>query len=68
MPWYFFVVQWPDGRLDNVGTTNLPDDASARRYAKLLAQELKEKPEYRDPELKLIVRNSASDVIHIMPL
>lgn len=68
MPRYFFMAQWPDGRSDDAGTTNLPDDAAARRYAHLVIRELREHPAYRDPGLKMLVRNGAGDLLHVIAL
>ena len=67
MPWYFFVAQWPDGRLNEAGTTRLSDHEMARRYARLIIKELRQRPGYHDPELKMIVKDGNGDAIHIIP-
>jgi hypothetical protein len=66
--WYFFVVQWADGRSTDVGTTVLPDHNAAHRYARLMIRELKQRPDYRDPDLKMVVKDSDGEVIHVIPL
>jgi hypothetical protein len=68
MPRYFFMTQWPDGRSDDAGTTSLPNDAAARRYAHLLIRDLRENPDYRDPGLKLFVRNGDGELLHAIAL
>lgn len=67
LPWYIFAVQWADGRLDNPYTTNLPSHEAATRFARLIIRELKERPEYRDPKLKMLVKDDNSEVIRVIP-
>jgi len=66
MPWYSFIAKWPDGRSYDAGTTRLSDHEMARRYARLIIEELKRGPGYRDPEIKMIIKDSSGDVIHII--
>jgi hypothetical protein len=67
MAWYFFVAQWTDGRSHDLGTSNLVDHGAARRYARLIIRDLKERPDYHDPELKMIVKDGDGEVIHVIP-
>jgi hypothetical protein len=67
MPWYTFTAVWPDGVLDDARTTNLPGHDAAGRYARLIIRELKERPDYGDPQLKMIVKDADGDVIHVIP-
>jgi hypothetical protein len=67
MPSYSFTALWPDSRSHDAGSTRLSDDDQARDYAKLLIRKLKGHSDYRDPGLRLLVRNSGGDLIHDMP-
>ena len=68
MPWYSFTAVWPDNnRSGEAGATRLSDHEQAQRYAHILIRELKEHPDYRDPGLKMVVRDGDGDVIHIIP-
>jgi hypothetical protein len=64
MPWYSFEAQWPDGRSSDAGASCLSDHAMARRYARLILKELKQRPDYYDPAIKMIVKAGDGDVIH----
>jgi hypothetical protein len=67
MPWYVFTAVWPEGRSGDASTTNLPNNDAARRYARRIIGELKERSDYGDPGLKMIVRNGDGDVVDIIP-
>jgi len=67
MPWYSFLVQWPDGRSHDAGATVLPDHNRAHRYARLLIRELKQRPGYHEPDIKMIVKDEAGTTTHAVP-
>ena len=67
MPWYSFTAVWPDGRSGDARTTNLPGDDAARRYARLIIRELKERADHRDPRLKMIVKDAEGAAIDVIP-
>ena len=67
MPMYTFVSEAGARQRDDIRWANLPDHRSARNYAKLIIRELKELPEYHDPRLRMIVKTSDGDVIHVIP-
>jgi len=67
MPAYSFVVESDIGKNHDVRWSYLPDHQRAHHYAHLIIQDLKTRPEYRDPNLKMIVRNRDGEVIHIIP-
>jgi hypothetical protein len=58
---------WPDGQSGDARTTNLAGHDAAGRYARLIIRELKERADYRDPELRMIVADADGTVIHIIP-
>jgi hypothetical protein len=64
---YSFAALWPDGSLNDAGTTRLSDPEQADRYARLFIRELKERLNYRDPELKMVVRDGDGDVVRVIP-
>jgi hypothetical protein len=64
---YFFVLQGVDWQHTDPHGTLLWSDADALAYARRIVRELREAGGYDDPQLKLIVRNSKDDVIHIVP-
>jgi hypothetical protein len=66
MSWYSFTAVWPNGRSYDAGATNSPDNDRARRYARLLIRELKERPDYHGSGLKMIVKNGKNDLIAII--
>jgi hypothetical protein len=47
--------------------TLLPNDDAALTYAKRIVRELKESGGYDNPDLKMIVKNSDGEVIHLIP-
>lgn len=62
MPWYHFAIMGPDGGdREAAGSTHLPDDEAARRYALILIQELKRRGR-TDRNSQLIVENGTSEV------
>jgi hypothetical protein len=65
-PRFFFVLQWsePEVENDDPHGTPLPNDAAAKAYAHRIVHELKEAGGYDDPDLKMVDKNSAGDVIH----
>ena len=67
MPWYSFTAVWPDGQSGDTRTTNLPGDDAARRYARLIMRELKERPDHRDPRLKMIIKEADGAVVEVIP-
>jgi hypothetical protein len=67
MPWYSFTAVWPDGKSGDARTTNLTDHDAASRYARLIIRELKQRPEFLDPNLQMIVRDADGEVIHVIP-
>jgi hypothetical protein len=67
VPWYYFTVLGSDGASKGAGSTNLPDDDTARHDGQLIIRELKQREGGRNPETKLAVRNSTGDVIHVIP-
>jgi hypothetical protein len=67
MPWYVFTAVWPECRSGDARTTNLPSNDAVRRYARHIIGELKQRPDYDDPGLKLIVRNGDGDVVDVIP-
>ena len=61
---YFFVVLYgPHERHDDTFGTTLPDDKAAFAYAERVLGELKEAGGYDGPGLKMVVKNSAGDVV-----
>ena len=42
----------------------MPNDAAAKAYGHRIVHELKESGGYDDPDLKMVVKNSAGDVIY----
>jgi hypothetical protein len=61
---YFFVLEYgPNERHDDTFGTALPDDKAAFAYAERVVGELKEAGGYDDPDLKMVVKNSAGDVV-----
>jgi hypothetical protein len=67
VPWYFFTVLAPDGAAKGAGSTNLLNDDAARHYGHLIIRELKQREGEYDPKLKLVIRNRAGAVSHIIP-
>ena len=67
MAWYRFITRSADGRRTDVGMTNLSDHTAARRYAKYIIRELKERLDHRDPAVNMIVQDSDGEVIHVIP-
>jgi hypothetical protein len=67
MPWYSFTAVWPEGPSGDVRTTNLPNHDAAGRYARLIIRELKERPDYRHPQLKMVVKDADGTVVHVVP-
>ena len=67
VPWYLFTVLAPDGAAKDAGSTNLLDDDAARHYGQPMICELKQREGEYDPKLKLVIRNSAGVVSHIIP-
>jgi hypothetical protein len=64
---YFFVLEgFPETHGDRFGTL-LPDDNAAHAYAKRTVQELKGAGGYDSPDLRMVVKNSDGDVIHVIP-
>jgi hypothetical protein len=57
-----------DGASKGAGSTNLPDDDTARHYGQLIVREFKQRGGSRDPKMKLAVRNSTGDVVHVIPI
>lgn len=66
MMWYLFRTSWPDGSSDDARTTNLSDADAARRYAHLIIRELKERPDYCDSGLRMVVRDDNGDMIDVI--
>ena len=66
-PWYSFATLGPDSRSEDAGITSLSNDVQARHYAQLLVRELRSRPGYRVPGLRLIVRNDKGEIIHDLP-
>lgn len=66
MPWYSFTAVWPDGRSGDARSSNLPDHHAAGRYARLIIRDLKERTDYRDPQLKMIVKDPNGAITHII--
>jgi len=67
MPVYTFAIESGGRPKDDIRWTNLPDRGWARKHACLIIQELKQRPEYRDPELKMVVKDGDGEVIDIIP-
>ena len=68
MPVYTFAVE-PGGRKNaDIRWINLPDHGWAREHADLIIQALRQHPEYREPELKMVVKDCNGEVVHIIPL
>ena len=67
MPRYSFAALWPDRKSGEAGSTRLADDDQARVYAHLLIREFRSRPDYREPGLRMIVRNGTGDVLHDIP-
>ena len=65
---YHFVLQGDGENHDDRSGTLLPNDDAALAYAKRIVRELKEAGGYDRPSLKMIVKNSAGVVIHLIPL
>lgn len=64
---YFFILQRRERRDDDPHGTPLPNDTAAKEYAQRVIRELKEAGGYDDPDLKMIVKNAAGDVIYSIP-
>jgi hypothetical protein len=67
VPWYLFTVLAPDGAAKDAGSTNLLDDDTARHYGHPMIRELKQREGEYDPKLKLVIRNGAGVMSHIIP-
>ncbi len=64
---YFFILEGPEGMSDDdANGTALPNDAAAMEYAARIVGELKDAGGYSDPALKLIVKDSAGKVVHLI--
>ena len=66
MPLYFFVLEGPDGMDDDESGTECRSDYVARQYAERIVSELKAAG-YDDPRQKVIVKNTAGEVVHVVP-
>jgi hypothetical protein len=64
---YSFTALLPDSRSEDAGSTRFSDEKQAGHYAKLLIRELKGRSGYRDPGLRLLVRNVGGDLIQDIP-
>jgi hypothetical protein len=72
MPQYFFVVMWPDQEVDDPEandpeSTRLPSDADAFEYAKRLTREIRQDYGPEEPELTVIVKNTAGETVFLFP-
>ena len=54
---YFFSIRWPDHVDGDQLGTSLPDDAAALAHAIGIIRELKQRGEYGDPRMMMVVRN-----------
>lgn len=64
---YHFVLQGDGESHNDRSGTVLPSDDAALAYAKRIVRELKEAGGYDHPSLKMIVKNSAGAVVHLVP-
>ena len=64
---YFFIIQWPDGQHDDPHGTDFPRAEDALKYSNRIIRELKEAGGYDDPNLRMIVKDSEGDVVHVIP-
>jgi len=60
---YFFILRWPDREHDDPDGTPLPNKEAALAYAERIVRELKEAGGYDDPDLMMIVQDSAGETI-----
>ena len=64
---YYFDIQGYREEHDDRGGTLMPNDEAALAHACRIIQELMEAGGYRDPELTMIVRNSAGKTVYSIP-
>ncbi len=67
MPRYFFVLQHPDGTLDDAEGAILPTDSAAVEYAQRIVRELKNGGDHDGPGLTLIVKDDAQRIVCSVP-
>jgi hypothetical protein len=68
LPYYHFVVRWPDREHLDPRGTRFPDVAAARRYAERVIGELKEAGgDYHDPELLMVVTDGDGNEVFTIP-
>jgi hypothetical protein len=62
-------VRWesPPGFKCQTQSTRLANPEMARRYARLLMEELKKRPGYRDTNVKMIIKDAESGVTIVIP-
>jgi hypothetical protein len=66
VPQYFFLIDGPEGWIDDDVGISLSNERAARRHAKRIIRELKAGG-YDDPKFKIIVRSDKEDLIFTMP-
>jgi hypothetical protein len=64
---YFFVIEWPDRKHEDLFGTLFSSDRDARDYAARVIRELKEAGEYDDPGLIMVVENAKREPIFTIP-
>jgi hypothetical protein len=68
VPHYFFIVKWPDMKVDDPDGTRLPSDTAALLYANRLIKEMQEGREPDEPEMTMIVKNADGQTIFSIPI
>ena len=64
---YFFSIRWPDHVDGDQLGTSLPDDAAALAHAIRIIRELKQRGEYGDPRMMMVVRNEKLKTVLSLP-